>query len=113
MPLNINMFHEAVQKDAKLLYMLDQDNENSYDNLCNTHTEKQKHFYCSWHKLNFCRECIKVYHRDEKCCVVDLFDISKLHQLQEQNIFKNDLINKTRGKARGKIKKEEFFIANS
>ena len=93
--------------------MLDIDSKNSYESNCSAHTEKQKHFYCSYHKVNFCRECIKAYHRDEKCCVVDLFDINKLHQLNEQNILKNLLIIKTRNKAKGKIKKEEFFIANS
>jgi hypothetical protein len=54
-----------------------------------------------------------VYHRDDKCCVVDLFDINKLFHLHEQNIFKNLMIIKTRDRAKGKFKKEEFFIANS
>jgi hypothetical protein len=113
LPLNINIFHEIVDKDLKLLEMLDPDGENSLESLCNLHPEKQQHFYCSHHKSNFCRECIKVFHRDEKCCVVDLFDINKLYQLHEQNLFKNSLIIKTRNRGKGKFKKEEFFIANS
>lgn len=112
LPLNINIFHEVVQKDAGLMEMIDPDGKNSYANACNFHMEKQQHFYCSYHKTNFCRECIKLYHRDDNCCVVDLFDISKLFHLQEQNIYKNLLIIKTRSRAKGKFKKEEFFIAN-
>ena len=113
LPLNINIFHEIVQKDEKMLEMLNLDSKNSFSVICDYHNEKQKHFYCSYHKVNFCRECIKVYHKDNKCCVVDLFDINKLYQLQDQNIYKNQLIIKTRSKAKGKISKEEFFIANS
>jgi hypothetical protein len=113
LPLNINIFHEVVQTDSYLLDMIDLDGRDSYTSLCGYHPEKQKHFYCSFHKTNFCRECIKVYHRDEKCCVVDLFDINKLFNLHEQNIYKNLLIIKTRNKGKGKFKKEEFFIANS
>jgi hypothetical protein len=115
LPLNINIFSEIVDIDPKLLGMLDPDSNNSYISLCNNHIEKQKHFYCSHHMVNFCRECIKVYHRDDKCCVVDIFDINKLYQLHEHNKYKNSLIVKTRNKVseHNRIKKEEFFIANS
>lgn len=115
LPLNINTFSEIVQTDTKLLDMLDPDSNDSYASVCKHHTEKQKHFYCSYHKLHFCRECIKLYHRDDNCCVVDLCDINKLYQLNEQNQYKNFLIMKSRSKAGGekKIRKEEFFIANS
>ena len=113
LPLNINIFHEVVQTDENLLDMIDPEGKNSYGDLCHYHSEKQRHFYCSHHQTNFCRECIKVYHRDDKCCVVDLFDINKLFHLHEQNIFKNLMIIKTRDRAKGKFKKEEFFIANS
>jgi hypothetical protein len=113
LPLNIDIFHEIVHNDTKLLDMIEPEGKDSYSNFCTHHLEKQKHFYCSFHKVNFCRECIKIYHRDDKCCVVDLYDISKLYNLQEQNIYKNLLIIKSRSKAKGKFKKEEFFIANS
>jgi hypothetical protein len=113
LPLNINMFSEVVDNDQKLLNMLDPDYQNSYVSTCNIHTEKQKHFYCSYHKVNFCRECIKLYHRDDKCCVVDIFDINKLYQLHENNKYKNSLIVNSRTRISNKIKKEEFFIANS
>ena len=79
-----------------------------------SHSEKQKHFFCSFHEINFCRECIKSFHRDDKCCVVDLFDINKLYNLNEQNQYKNYLIVKARNKNSKKNRmKEEFFIANS
>jgi hypothetical protein len=113
LPLNINIFNEVVDNDHKLLNMLDPDYKNSYVSSCNIHIEKQKHFYCSYHKINFCRECIKLYHRDDKCCVVDIFDINKLYQLHENNKYKNNLIVSSRDRIRNKIKKEEFFIANS
>lgn len=113
LPLNINMFSEVVRNDNFLLNLIDPDSNNSYSSLCSLHHEKQKHFYCSYHNTNFCRECIKVFHRDDKCCVVDLLDISKLFQLSEKNNYKNMLIINTRNKGRNKIKKEEFFIANS
>ena len=113
LPLNINMFSEVVDTDGKLLNMLDPDSSQSYVSGCHTHYEKQKHFYCSYHKVNFCRECIKMYHRDEKCCVVDIFDINKLYQLHENNRYKNSLIIRTRNRVQNKMKKEEFFIANS
>jgi hypothetical protein len=93
--------------------MLDPDSKNSFADFCDYHNEKQKHFYCSYHQVNFCRECIKMSHRDDKCCVVDLYDINKLFNLQEQNIYKNLLLVKSRNKSEGKFKKEEFFIANS
>ena len=113
LPLNINIFSEVVDNDEKLLIMLDSDSKHSYVSSCNYHYEKQKHFFCSYHRVNFCRECIKLYHRDDKCCVVDIFDINKLYQLQENNKFKNSLIIKTRNRVCNRIKKEEFFIANS
>ena len=93
--------------------MLDPDTDDSYVSECLVHYEKQKHFYCSYHKVNFCRECIKVSLRDEKCCVVDIFDINKLYQLHDNNRYKNTLIIRTRNRVQNKIKKEEFFIANS
>ena len=112
LPLNINIFHEVVQTDERLMEMIDPDGRDSYNSLCGFHPEKQNHFYCSYHKTNFCRECIKIYHRDDKCCVVDLFDINKLYHLHEQNIYKNQQIIKTRNRGTGKFQKEEFFIAN-
>ncbi len=113
LPLNINIFSEIVDTDSKLLNMLDPDTDDSYVSECHIHYEKQKHFYCSYHKVNFCRECIKASHRDEKCCVVDIFDINKLYQLHDNNRYKNTLIVRTRNRVQNKIKKEEFFIANS
>lgn len=115
LPLNISIFSEVVQKDQNLLDMIEPDGKNSYSSTCSIHMEKQKHFYCSFHKVNFCRECIKLYHRDDKCCVVDLYDIHKLFQLNEQNQYKNYLLVKSRNKLgkNQKIRKEEFFIANS
>lgn len=111
LPLNINIFAESVMYDNRLLGMIDESSEVSFTQQCNSHPEKTIHFYCSYHEVNFCRECIKAYHRDDKCCVVDLFDISKLFHLNMQNIMKNESIIKARNSNRTVM--DEFFIANS
>ena len=113
LPLNLSIFGEIVKNDPVILLLIDPSSNISFSNSCNQHPEKQKHYYCSFHENNFCRECIKSFHRNEKCCVVDLYDIHKLFQLNEQNIIKNEMIVKTRNNGKGKMKKEEFFIANS
>jgi hypothetical protein len=115
LPLNISIFTEIIDVDKNLLSMLDMDNANSYISFCEYHPEKQRHFYCSYHLINFCRECIKIDHREHRCCVVDMYDVNKLYQLNEQNKYKNYLIMKSRnriGKGK-KMNKEEFFIMNS
>jgi len=116
LPLNITIFGEIVQNDPLILQLIDSEGPNSYTSICNLHEEKQKHFFCSFHETNFCRECIKLSHKDDKCCVIDLCDINKLFLLNEQNIYKNSLIVKTRnrsGVAEKNRMNEEFFIANS
>ena len=115
LPLNLNIFGELVKTDPLVMRLLDQDpeNPNNLSTECSFHPGKQKHFYCSYHEQNFCRECIKSSHKLNECCVVDLYDIDKLYQLNEQNIKKNNLIVKCRKKTNGgKMRKEEFFIAN-
>jgi hypothetical protein len=89
LPLNINIFAEVVNANTNLLKMLDTDSDNSYFNECTLHAEKQMHFYCPFHDNNFCRDCMKTNHKDSKCCVVELFDINKLYQLNDQNQNKN------------------------
>jgi uncharacterized protein YbaR (Trm112 family) len=111
LPLNINLFSESVVNNQNLLNMLNEDSTNNYSSLCQYHPEREKHFYCSFHEVNFCRECIKANHRDDKCCVVDLIDISKLFGLFEQNQVKNYAIIRARNQKSKVI--EEFFIANS
>ena len=113
LPLNLSIFGEIVKNDPVIMLLIDPSSDISFSSSCNHHPEKQKHYYCSFHENNFCRECIKSFHRNEKCCVVDLYDIHKLFQLNEQNIIKNEMIVKTRNNGKGKMKKEEFFIANS
>ena len=116
LPLNITIFGEIVSNDSLILDLLDPESNNSYTNTCKLHEEKQKHYFCSLHETNFCRECIKLSHKDDKCCVIDLCDINKLFLLNEQNIYKNSLITKTRNKSNVAEKNrmnEEFFIANS
>ena len=113
LPLNLNIFGELVKTDPVVMMLIDPENPNSLTSLCSIHPEKQKYFYCSYHETNFCRECIKSFHKLNECCVVDLYDIDKLYQLNEQNIRKNNLIIKCRKKGnKGKMRKEEFFISN-
>ena len=113
LPLNIPIFSEIVRNDEKISTYIDPNSKDSFTVRCEHHPEKQKHFFCSFHNQNFCRECIKVYHRADNCCVVDLFDIHKLYLLNEQNMNKNEQIVQMRNKYKGKMHKDEFFIANS
>ena len=110
LPLNLSIFGEIVKNDDVIMLLIDPNSDNSYTSSCQNHPDHQRHFYCSFHENNFCRTCISAFHRGEKCCVVDLYDIKKLFNLNEQNIMKNDMIIKTRNKGKGKMKKEEFFI---
>ena len=113
LPLNLNIFGELVKTDPVVMMLIDPENPNGLTSLCSIHSEKQKHFYCSFHENNFCRECIKSFHKLNECCVVDLYDIDKLFQLNEQNIRKNNMIIKCRKRvSNGRMRKEEFFIAN-
>ena len=112
LPLNLSIFGEIVKNDPIIMLLIDPMSDVSFSSSCPNHPEKQRHYYCSFHENNFCRECMKAFHKGDKCCVVDLCDIQKLNQLNEQNLMKNELIVKTRNKAKGKMRKEEFFIAN-
>ena len=113
LPLNIPLFSEIVKNDPKISTYIEPNSNDSFTAICAHHNEKQKHFFCSFHNTNFCRECIKQFHRDDNCCVVDLFDIHKLYLLNEQNTAKNEQIVHMRNKYKGKMHKNEFLIANS
>ena len=84
LPLNINILYEVVERDP-LLSEIDFDEENNpegfEDKLCLPHNQRIMHLYCSNHKTIFCRECIQVDHIDEKCFVVDLYEIEKMRKL--------------------------------
>ena len=100
LPLNINILYEIVEKDP-VLQGLDFDEDMNPDpldmeaqariekKLCKTHERRVKHFYCSNHLTIFCRECIKEDHTDEKCFVVDLYEIQKMRELQKKSIEYN------------------------
>ena len=85
LPLNLNIFGELVKNDPMVMMLIDPENPNSLSSSCSFHPEKQKHFYCSYHETNFCRECIKSNHKLNECCVVDLYDIEKLFQINKKN----------------------------
>ena len=93
LPLNINILYEIVEKDKQLALCNfdfdDEDEESMAQKFCEEHIDRVKHFYCSNHKTVFCRECIKQYHSDDECFVVDLYEIQRMRQLQSQNIQKN------------------------
>lgn len=57
--------------------------------LCEAHDNRVQHFYCSNHGTVFCRECIKEDHTDERCFVVDLYEIEKMRKMHKANIDKN------------------------
>jgi hypothetical protein len=88
LPLNINILYEVVERDP-LLSQIDYDDTVSEEQLCQPHNQRIRHFYCSNHRTVFCRECIQQEHTDEKCFVVDLYEIEKMRKLQGQNIAAN------------------------
>jgi hypothetical protein len=71
--------------------------ENIENKLCDQHMQRVKHFYCSNHQTVFCRECIKEFHVDEDCFVVDLYEIEKMRKLQRGNLAYNKSQLKKRG----------------
>ena len=81
---------------------------NSFITKCEHHSHKQKHFFCSYHNTNFCRECIKQFHRDDNCCIVDLFDIHKLFLINEENTSKNEQIIKIKKKEKEQRRLKDF-----
>ena len=100
LPLNINILYEVVENDpilAKVNFEFeDEEEEEMESKLCEVHNDRVKHFYCSNHQSIFCRECIKTYHIEEACFVVDLYEIQKMRQLQRQNITHNEAQAKNR-----------------
>ena len=85
LPLNINILYEVVERDP-LLSTIDFDETSpdggiTEDKLCIPHNMRIMHFYCSNHRTIFCRECIQIDHTDEKCFVVDLYEIEKMRKL--------------------------------
>ena len=98
LPLNLPIFSEIVKSDHKVNSFIDTKSNNSFISKCDHHSHKQKHFFCSYHNTNFCRECIKQFHKDDNCCIVDLFDIHKLFLINEENTMKNEQIVKIKKK---------------
>ena len=90
LPLNINILYEVVERNP-LLSEIDFDEEEGIDEdkLCQKHNGRVMHFYCSNHCTIFCRECIQEEHTDEKCFVVDLYEIEKMRKLQSHNVTLN------------------------
>ncbi len=88
LPLNINILYEVVERDP-VLSQIDFDGQDYSGKLCAPHNDRIKHFYCSNHQSVFCRECIPVAHTDERCFVVDLYEIEKMRKLKAQNIANN------------------------
>ena len=104
LPLNLPIFSEIVKSDHKVNSFIDTKSNNSFISKCEHHSHKQKHFFCSYHNTNFCRECIKQFHKDDNCCIVDLFDIHKLFLINEENTAKNEQIVKIKKKEKEAIK---------
>ena len=87
----MNILYEVIQKDPSLADVeFDfEDEDEMADKLCEKHSDRINHFYCSNHQTVFCRECIRVDHTDAECFVVDLYEIQKMRDLQKQNMKKN------------------------
>ena len=87
LPLNINILYEIVEKDKQLAdcnfdfendLALEDPDETMKGKFCTEHPERVAHFYDSYDKTIFCRECIKLYHSKEECFVVDLYEIQRM-----------------------------------
>ena len=81
LPLNFNILYEIVERDS-ILRDINFEDEQCVDCLfCEKHEQRVQHFYCSNHLTVFCRECIKEDHTDERCFVVDLYEIEKMRKM--------------------------------
>lgn len=89
LPLNFNILYEVVERDHILRGVNYEDEECIECLLCEKHDQRVQHFYCSNHKTVFCRECIKEFHSDTRCFVVDLYEIEKMRKMHKQNLEMN------------------------
>lgn len=85
LPLNFNILYEIVERDSILRDINFEDEECIDCLLCEKHEQRVQHFYCSNHLTVFCRECIKEDHTDERCFVVDLYEIEKMRKMHRLN----------------------------
>jgi hypothetical protein len=83
LPLNFNILYEIVEREAILKDLNFEDEECVDSLLCEKHDQRVMHFFCSNHLTVFCRECIKEDHTDEKCFVVDLYEIEKMRKMHK------------------------------
>lgn len=83
LPLNFNILYEIVERDPILRDINFESKECLDCLLCEAHDQRVQHFYCSNHKTVFCRECIRVDHTDERCFVVDLYEIDKMRKMHK------------------------------
>ena len=89
LPLNFNILYEIVERDFRLRDLNFEDEDCIECLLCERHEQRVQHFYCSNHYTVFCRECIKEDHTDERCFVVDLYEIEKMRKMHKSNMDKN------------------------
>jgi hypothetical protein len=89
LPLNFNILYEIVERDHILRELNFEDEDCIECLLCERHDQRVQHFYCSNHYTVFCRECIKEDHTDERCFVVDLYEIEKMRKMHKSNVEKN------------------------
>ena len=85
LPLNFNILYEIVERDYILRDINFEDEDCIECLLCDKHDQRVQHFYCSNHLTVFCRECIKEDHTDERCFVVDLYEIEKMRKMHRLN----------------------------
>ena len=113
LPLNLDILGQIIEKNQKLQEMIDNNNIESYLGDCLAHL-KQRHFYCSFHDVNICRGCIRQYHREKNCCIINLIDIKKIYDAYEEIKEKNYMLVRARNKTNHKARiMEEFSITNN
>lgn len=112
LPLNFNILYEIVERDH-ILRDINFEDEDCIDCLlCERHDQRVQHFYCSNHLTVFCRECIKEDHTDERCFVVDLYEIEKMRKMHRMNQQMNKKqLEKRKDKATQSYVKQEILVS--
>lgn len=110
LPVNYPLMGEIIGNDPVIMLLLEGQSSMSMYSSCSIHPEKQKHYYCTFHETNFCKECKHPLHKQSECQVADLYELDQIYQQNEADKLKNKLIVSLRNKEKGKKKFEEFFV---
>ena len=77
-----NMYNIDISNNNKTQQTNTNNQNNNYDSyeleICSTHTNKVKHFFCIKHKIQICRLCfIEKHSNNTNCKVIDIYDLEQ------------------------------------